>query len=175
MTDTVGHRHLKQLETYFDFPPGSRVGVAKTGIIVPWTKAGCLTYIKFEKGDTCEVTEDRIINRTNDVQYPSVYATTQPRVVHEGGHDMPGPKLVPRSTGRTARWTDPGHPGALKSWDWPFPVGDKPEAWPFEYKRMRESVPTQAVLMDEFAKEAQDDARYNAVPTNTVRSKVEHI
>lgn len=171
MTNFAGRTSL---EKYFDFPPGSRVGVTKSNIIIPYCEAdGRKVYTKFEKGDICEIMEDRIINRTDDYKYSSVYATTQPRVVHEGGHGMPGPKLVPRSTGRTARWTDTSNESALKSWDYPFPKN--PEAWPIEYKRMREPVPTQAVLMDELAKEAQDDARYNAVPSGFVRSKVEYI
>lgn len=162
MTNFAGRTSL---EKYFDFPPGSRVGVTKSNIIIPQVKDdGRRVFIKFEKGDICEIMEDRITNRTDDYEYPSVYATTQPRVVYKSGHGMPGPKLVPRGTWGIFNWTNSSNEGALKQRDWPI-----------EYKRMPSPASTQAVLMDEFEKEAQDDARYNAVPSRAVPSKIEHF
>ena len=172
MTSILGRTGL---EKHFKFEPGSRTGIAIHNIDIPTYKEG-IFRIRFLKGDVCEITDSGIVNLSN---VSSARTDTWNKLVHQARDRVLGTEPISRSTGRAGLWAGPGYPGFIKSLrpaaEWPFPVEPKPQTWPIEYKRVREPVPTQAVLMDELAKEAQDDARYNAVSSYPLRSEVDRV
>ena len=148
----------------FDFEPGSRIGTAKTDGRIIRDDFYYTLALFFKKGEQCEVIEDTVYRLRDGHSVSITRPAAQSRLVHKAGNDLSSTECVSRSTWRTERWAGSGNKSLVESRTaWPFP-GDMPGP----------SL-SQAVLMDKFEKEAQDDARYNAVPSRFVSSKIEHF
>lgn len=138
--------NLASFEKYFDFEPGSRIGIAKSNIDIPFMDGVTpgLSVATFMKGEAIEIYYDTNI-WPGFIRWRSADAKTTVCMGIETGCKVSGIEYIPRSQ----RGTDAGADSRSESDPQPYQ-----EHW---FDRLLRDLRPKAVLVDKSKKEVDSD------------------
>lgn len=138
--------NLASIEKHFDFEPGSRIGIAKCNIDIPFMDGvnPGISVTSFKKGEAIETYYDTSI-WPGFLRWKRPDAKTAICVDIETGSEVLGIKYTPRSEGRTITGTSSSGPSNSEPYS---------EDW---FEHLRRCILKESILVDKSKKEVGSD------------------